>query len=96
MNDNYSELLIAIQVFIFGLVVLARINMTSHLARKRVWGFGFSMMANLLFIVLMLYNEFYVLAAMDLMVLGLDSRGLLNNLRETKSLTRKVDGNVNR
>ena len=84
-----QEILMAVQVFIFGFVVMARMNLSSHLARKRVWGFGYSMIAGVMFIGLMLYKELYIMAAMDCIVLGLDSRGLLNNLRESKSLFRE-------
>jgi hypothetical protein len=88
-----NELVMAVQVFVFGLVVLARVHLTSHLARKRVWGFGYSMCAGFLFCSLMVWKELYVLAAMDIIVLGLDARGLRNNLREVTSLTREVDSN---
>ena len=80
-----GELLVAAQTLAFGLVVIARMQMTSHLARKRMWGFGFSICAAIVFMTIMVTQGLYILAAMDLTILCLDTRGVLNNYREVKN-----------
>ena len=87
-----EDLKIAIQILIFGLVVVARLHMTSHLARKRVWGFGMNVIAGICYCGLMIWSGLYILAAMDLVIMALDARGVKNNLREVDGpLTRAVD-----
>jgi hypothetical protein len=79
MNE---ELKVAVQILIFGLVVVARLHMTSHLARKRVWGFGMNLIAGVGYVCLMAYSGLFILAAMDIVIMCLDARGVRNNLRD--------------
>jgi hypothetical protein len=79
-----EEIKIAIQILIFGLVVVARLHMTSHLARKRVWGFSMNCVAGLCYCAVMIYSGLYILAAMDLVIMCLDARGVKNNLRDVE------------
>ena len=79
-----EEIKIAIQILIFGLVVVARLHMTSHLARKRVWGFSMNCFAGLCYCGVMIYSGLYILAAMDLVIMCLDARGVKNNLRDVE------------
>ena len=91
-SESMEDLKIAIQILIFGLVVVARLHMTSHLARKRVWGFGMNVIAGVCYCGLMIWSGLYILAAMDLVIMALDARGVKNNLREVDGpLTRAVD-----
>lgn len=86
-----EELKIAVQILIFGMVVVARLHMTSHLARKRVWGFGMNVIAGVCYVGLMTWTGLYILAAMDLVIMCLDARGVKNNLKEVDSLSRKSE-----
>ena len=86
-----EELKIAVQILIFGMVVVARLHMTSHLARKRVWGFGMNVVAGIAYVGLMTWTGLYILAAMDLVIMTLDARGVKNNLKEVDQLTRKSE-----
>lgn len=87
MNEEFK---IAIQILIFGLVVVARLHMTSHLARKRVWGFSMNVVAGICYCAVMVWSGLYILAAMDLVIMCLDARGVRNNLRDVDGpLTRK-------
>ena len=79
-----EEMKIAVQVLIFGLVVVARLHMTSHLARKRVWGFSMNVVAGIYYCGLMAYSGLYILAAMDLVIMCLDARGVKNNMRDVE------------
>ena len=79
-----SDAVIAIQTIIFGIVVVARLYMTSALARKRTYGFGWSLCAGLLYGSLMFYMELYILAAMEVVIMSLDSRGVIHNYRRNK------------
>ena len=81
MNE---EIKIAVQVLIFGLVVVARLHMTSHLARKRVWGFSMNVVAGVCYCGVMIWSGLYILAAMDLVIMCLDARGVKNNLRDVE------------
>ena len=72
----------ALQVAIFGLIVVARMNITSHLARKRVLGFIYSAIGGLGFVVLMGMQELWLMVAMNVVLLGTDVRGIRNNLKK--------------
>jgi len=78
---NESEVVLAIQTAIFGLIVIARFYLTSHLACKRVYGFMWSFFAGVLYCSLMVYVGLYVLAVMEIVIMGLDSRGIIKNYR---------------
>lgn len=91
-----NEILIAGQTIAFGLVVIARMHLTSHLARKRLWGFILSIVAAVVFMTIMISQGLYILAAMDVTIMALDARGVINNYREAKGSTgllREVDTN---
>ena len=77
-----EEMLVAIQVLIFGVVVMARLHMTSHLARKRIIGFCLSILAGFMFMGLMIHQGLFVLAAMEIIIITLDTRGVINNRRK--------------
>lgn len=79
-----EEIKIAVQVLIFGLVVVARLHMTSHLARKRVWGFSMNVLAGICYACVMAYSGLFILAAMDIVIMCLDARGVKNNLRDVE------------
>ena len=77
-----DSIVLAVQVLIFGVVVLARLHMTSHLARKRIIGFSLSILAGFMYMGLMVHKELFVLAAMEIIIIALDSRGVVNNRRK--------------
>ena len=74
-----TEIVLAAQVAIFGIVVVARLNMTSHLTRKRIKGFTYSAIAGVFYTGLMIEQGLYILAAMGIITLFLDTRGVYNN-----------------
>ena len=77
-----QELVTAAQVAIFGIVVVARLNMTSHLTRKRIKGFSYSALAGIFYTGLMVEQGLHILAAMGIITLFLDVRGIINNWRK--------------
>ena len=88
-----TSLVDAIQITIFGLVVVARMHMTSYVAKKRVLGFGISCVAGVCYMSLMYYMGLYILAAMEIIVLCLDARGVYNNLKKDEILEEKSEKN---
>ena len=68
-----------LQVLVFALVVISRLYITSHLARKRVNGFYMSAIASMVFIVILAAQQLYTLIALQVVIMGLDMRGALNN-----------------
>ena len=74
-----------LQVLVFALVVISRLYITSHLARKRVNGFYMSALASLVFIVILTAQQLYTLIALQVVIMGLDVRGAFNNKKVEKS-----------
>ena len=68
-----------LQVLVFALVVVSRLYITSHLARKRVNGFYMSMAASVVFVVILMAQELYTLIALQVVLTSLDMRGAINN-----------------
>ncbi len=68
-----------LQVLVFALVVISRLYITSHLARKRVSGFYLSTVASVVFVVILAAQELYTLIALQVVIMGLDVRGAVNN-----------------
>ena len=71
-----------LQVLVFALVVISRLYITSHLARKRVSGFYMSALASMVFIVILSAQQLYTLIALQVVIMGLDIRGAFNNRGE--------------
>ena len=71
-----------LHVLVFALVVISRLYITSHLARKRVNGFYMSALASLVFIVILTAQQLYTLIALQVVIMGLDVRGAFNNRGE--------------
>ena len=72
-----------LQVLVFALVVVSRLYITSHLARKRVRGFYMSMMSSAVFVVILSAQQLYTLIALQVVLSALDMRGAINNRGET-------------
>lgn len=74
-----------LQVLVFALVVVSRLYITSHLARKRVKGFYMSMVSSAVFVVILMAQELYTLIALQVVLSTLDMRGAINNKKVEKS-----------
>ena len=74
-----------LQVLVFALVVVSRLYITSHLARKRVNGFYMSMVSSAVFVVILMAQELYTLIALQVVLSTLDMRGAINNKKVEKS-----------
>ena len=74
-----------LQVLVFALVVVSRLYITSHLARKRVNGFYMSMAASVVFVVILMAQQLYTLIALQVVLTALDLRGAINNKKVEKS-----------
>ena len=71
-----------LQVLVFALVVVSRLYITSHLARKRVNGFYMSIAASVMFVVILIAQQLYTLIALQVVLSALDLRGAVNNRGE--------------
>ena len=77
-----SVVLEMLQVLVFALVVVSRLYITSHLARKRVRGFYMSMASSVVFVVILMAQQLYTLIALQVVLSALDLRGAINNRGE--------------
>ena len=74
-----------LQVLVFAMVVISRLYITSHLARKRINGFYLSMASSAVFVVILMAQGLYTLIALQVVLSALDLRGAINNKKVEKS-----------